>query len=246
VEIKRIRLDMVSLNPEARPVDKGVVKKLAESMGRLGQLNPVTVFHPCFYSTPGKCDNVGYGIIAGGHRYAAAKLLGWEELDAYVIADTDARHHRLIEISENLHRSELTTLERSRLVSEWAEMTKAQPAQLAPAKPQYEKGGINDAARQLGIERTDVQRAVKIASLSPEAQDAAVEAGLDNNQAALLDAAQYEEPEAQVEALKKRKKKDPPTPAQTTDKIIKLLKSIRADRLALTEVLVALQSMLKE
>ena len=81
-------------------------------------------------------------------------------------------------------------MERSKLVAEWAELTGEKPAQLGPVSGgRGNKSGINDAARQLGIERKEVQRSVKVASLSPEAQAVAVEEGLDNNRSALLDAA---------------------------------------------------------
>ena len=92
---------------------------------------------------------------------------------------------RLIEISENLHRAELTALERSKLVAEGVELTGEVLVQGEP-KPQggRPRGGVREAERQLGVERTEVRRALKVASLSPEAQDAAREAGLDNNRSA--------------------------------------------------------------
>ena len=43
---------------------------------------------------------------------------------------------------------------------------------------------IDAAGRELGIESTEAKRAVKIASISDEAKDAAREAGLDDNQSA--------------------------------------------------------------
>lgn len=45
------------------------------------------------------------------------------------------------------------------------------PAQVGPISGgRGNKSGLNEAARQLGIERRDVQRSVRVASLSPEAQ----------------------------------------------------------------------------
>lgn len=64
------------------------------------------------------------------------------------------------------------------------------------------KGGHREAARQLGISEVDVRRAVKVASLSEEAQAAARELGLDNNRTALLKAAEADTPEAQVRILR--------------------------------------------
>jgi ParB family chromosome partitioning protein len=63
------------------------------------------------------------------------------------------------------------------------------------------EAGINAAARVLGIERTEAQRAVKIASLSPEAKDKARELNLDNNQTALLRAVKMASPADQVRVL---------------------------------------------
>ena len=40
------------------------------------------------------------------------------------------------------------------------------------------KSGVREAARQLGLSRQDVERAIKVASITPEAQQAAHEVGL--------------------------------------------------------------------
>jgi len=69
------------------------------------------------------------------------------------------------------------------------------------------ESGISAMARALGITRKEVERALLIAALAPEAKQAAVEVGLDDNQAALLDAAKEKTPEAQVVSLKARAKK---------------------------------------
>lgn len=79
------------------------------------------------------------------------------------------------EIAENLHRAELTVLERDEQVAEWIELSakviSAQP------EPKMDRGrpesGIAAASRDLGIERKDAQRAVKVASLTDEAKQAA-------------------------------------------------------------------------
>jgi ParB-like nuclease domain len=65
-------------------------------------------------------------------------------------------------------------------------------------------GGYREAARELNIPERTVRRAYQTASLSPEAQEAAVEMGMDDNRSALLAAAKAQTPQAQVEALKGR------------------------------------------
>jgi hypothetical protein len=58
--------------------------------------------------------------------------------------------------------------------------------------------GVRKVARELDLDRKDVERAVKVASISPEAKQAARDAGLDNNRQALLAVAKEATPEAQV------------------------------------------------
>ena len=59
---------------------------------------------------------------SGHHRLEAAKSLGWESLHGIII-EGDATAGRLAEIAENLHRAELTALERAEHVSEWVRLT---------------------------------------------------------------------------------------------------------------------------
>ena len=116
---------------------------------------------------------------------------------------TDAR---LWEIAENLHRAELSALERDEHVAEWVRLTgERDAAQVAPhRKAGQQPGGINAAVRDLGIERTAAQRAVKVAALTDDAKAAAREMGLADNRTALL-AATRVAPEAQAEAIRNYK-----------------------------------------
>jgi len=81
--------------------------------------------------------------------------------------------------------------------AEWIALTEAKqaaakPAQVAPVSQRGRMegrgntGGINAATRDLGIERTQAQRSVKIASITPEAKAAARDLGIDDNQTKLL------------------------------------------------------------
>ena len=55
----------------------------------------------------------GFQIVAGHHRVAACRSLGWTEIDAIVVANTGHLDAELIEIDENLFRSELSPSQRS-------------------------------------------------------------------------------------------------------------------------------------
>ena len=83
------------------------------------------------------------------------------------------------EISENLHGAELPQLERDKLVAEWCRLV-GKPVQVEQVcGGRGNKSGESEAARQLGFDRDDVHRAVKVASLSDDGQKTAVQLGLD-------------------------------------------------------------------
>lgn len=249
-----ISISDIKPSSQARVINNGSVASLAESMNEIGLRTPITV-KPCSKFFQGK-EIAAYEIVTGRHRLEAAKMLGWEEIEATVMTE-DIRTCRLWEISENLHRAELTELERGEMVAEWVELTGFKPEQNVQVSVggRGNKDGISQAARQLPLDgktenakRMNVVRSIKVASLSPEAKAAARDSGLDDNQSALLDAAKQKDPAAQVETIRARAKKKPKKSdaATTTDKIISLMKSIRGDKLALQEILISLQSMLKE
>ena len=115
---------------------------------------------------------------------------------------------RMWEISENLHRAELPQLERDKLVAEWCALTGKQVRQLgAPSGgKQPKEQGIREGSRQLGLSQPDIHRAVKVASLSPEAQAASSELGLDDNRTALL--GKEGDPDYRAEVLHDYKERD--------------------------------------
>lgn len=129
------------------------------------------------------------------------KRLGLDGIRCISLKLTNAEA-RMCEISENLHRAELKKLERDELVAEWIELAEKDISSQTATK--LERGrpesGVNAAARELGIDKDDAHRAVKVASLSNEAKDAARDTGLDDNRSALLAAAR--EPTTQEQVAK--------------------------------------------
>ena len=132
----------------------------------------------------------GYEVVSGQHRLEAVKMLGLEEIECFVTED-DETACRMWEISENLHRAELPQMERDKLVAEWCRLVGKEVSFQHETKPQggRPKSGASEAARQLGLDKVDVHRAIKVASITPEAQQAAHEVGLADNRSALLEAA---------------------------------------------------------
>jgi ParB-like chromosome segregation protein Spo0J len=200
--------DDIIVGKRLRPLNAERLVELERSIAAIGLQHPITVRYV-----------IGgiIALVAGHHRLQAVKNLGWSEVPVREFDGTE-REARMWEIAENLHRAELTALERSEQLAEWIRLKNEQSAQLAsvsakgepdaaqvdphqPRKAGQQPGGINAASRELGVERKAAQRAVKIDSLTPEAKAAAVELGLDDNQSALLEAAKVKSVGEQVAAL---------------------------------------------
>ncbi len=225
-----------AINPET-------VRTIAASIKEIGLQNPISICFRDNIEIDGELvDGVGC-LVAGAHRREALMSLGpkFEYVDAVVFDDEIAA--RKWEISENLHRAELSVLERSEHIAEWIDLTEkqieqnAQSAQFAPieskradGKGHRPEGGLNAAARELGVERTEAQRVRKISSLPPEAKQAARDTGLDDHQSALLAAAKEMKthgPEAAVakinEIAAKKSAPKPPKETVTADRALDIM-----------------------
>ncbi|MET4800849.1 ParB N-terminal domain-containing protein [Bradyrhizobium sp. LB11.1] len=203
-------IDDIHILPGRRTLDENTVVNLMRSIERIGLQSPPSIRFATVMIDGEECD--GWPVlVAGRHRLEAMRRLGhmWITCVALNISDIAAE---LTEISENLHRAELTALQRDEQIARWIELTTikpeisgddAKPVQLAQVSGgRGNKGGLSEASRELGVERTDAVRAMKVAALSPEAKAAAKEAGLDDNRSALLAAARADTPSGQVVAIK--------------------------------------------
>lgn len=195
-----IMIDDIIVNDGRRELNSVSVKRLAQSIEQVGLRHPITV----------KRKGEKYLLIAGRHRLEACKKIGREHIAASIVSMNNDEA-RLWEIAENLHRAELTKLERDENIAEWIKITERVSVQHAP-KPQggRPEGGISAAARELGIDETDAKRSVKVSSITEDAKEALRESGLDNNRKAMLEVASVA-PEKQREAVQAYK----PTPAIT-------------------------------
>lgn len=185
-------------------IDVKTVEALAASIREIGLQSPISIYFANDYEIDGELlDNVPI-LAAGAHRREALLLIGdkYDYIDCVVFEDRDTA--RLWELSENLHRSDLTDLERKEHTTEWITLTvkrreEINASQLVTHKKRGQQpDGINAASRELGINRMDAHRAMKVASLPEEAKQIARDTGLDNNQSAMLTAAKEPTPEAQT------------------------------------------------
>jgi ParB-like chromosome segregation protein Spo0J len=100
---KKIGLGGLSfLKERLRTLQPDVVNTIAESMKSQGPLHPITVI---------KRRGGGYTIVAGVHRFEAAKKLKWPSIMCIIREGIDADQAELIEIDENLVRANLDEAE---------------------------------------------------------------------------------------------------------------------------------------
>lgn len=193
--VETVPVDEVVIVGNRRNINEASVGALMESIKSIGLQTPITV----------RVDDAvdDYVLVAGRHRLEAYRRLGEARIPA-VVMEGDAIDAEMWEIAENLHRADLKELERDEQVARWVELVDSKVAQSGPPSGgrQPKEAGVRKAARELNIPRTNVQRAVKVASLSDEAKTAAREVGLDDNRTALLKAAKEPTPERQAEALR--------------------------------------------
>jgi ParB-like chromosome segregation protein Spo0J len=219
-----LRLNQIEIPAAARPYNANAVLDLSRSIAAIG-----------LQSAPTVVERDGqFVLVAGRHRIEALKLLGIESVLVCVV-DFDDVEARMWTISENLHRAELTGLLRSEHVAEYARLAEQkrkealQSGQVAQIERKREdgrghrhEGGDSLAARDLGISRDEVRRAKTIAALPEETKHAVRDAGLDDNQSALLKAAKEQTPEAQIAVLRGIKERgrvadDLPPPPEPDD-----------------------------
>ena len=192
-EIRTIKLRQIKIRGERRSVDAAVVKALAELILTIGQQVPITVAR----------KKGEWVLVAGLHRIEAVKTLGWSTIKAVQLGGSRV-NRKLWEGSENLHRAELTVLERAECLDRWRRLArkKSKDAQVAhPGGRQPSDRGISRTAKELGFSRDEVRRAKAIAGISDEVKAAAKKVGLHDNQSALLAVATGTTPEEQRRLL---------------------------------------------
>jgi ParB-like nuclease domain len=163
------------------PSDKSNLQ-LFESISAIGPKTPLSV-------SP-RLDG-DFDLIVGVRRYWIMKELGIEFVDCFVIDDPKAA--ALWKISENLHRNDLSAMDRSQAIRDWNSWLNkpGQDGQVF-AGGRGNLGGLAAASRATGISRQELRRAIKISAIETEAKDAIRSAGLSDNQARLLQIASVE------------------------------------------------------
>ena len=211
-------IDEIDISHAIRPYNAAVVAELAQSIRAIGLQTPLTCI----------VRDGQHVLVSGRNRLEALRTIGAQQAPVRIVDfdDTEAQLWRLSENLHRAELTKLEydrqvvryaellkvklageaaapippqqerQLEADKVISRQLDEKVSQRAIVKPAgRP---KGGNSAVACALNVPEATVRRAYQTASLSPEAQEAAVETGLDDNRSALLEAAKERTPEAQT------------------------------------------------
>ena len=209
--ITKVRIDSIVPLPRRRQPTDAQIERVRKSLRENGLLSPIGIRSPSGTEIDSHRICSQQVLVYGATRLAAAKLEGWQEIDAQVFRGT-AIDFLKAEIAENLHRGELSALEHDEQLAAYENLIHAEarapdktddaiaahPAciDLSAATRRKKVGhrakGSTDprsrrtAAKELGVDEKALRRAAKVATLPAEVKQAVCAVGLDNNQSALL------------------------------------------------------------
>jgi ParB family transcriptional regulator, chromosome partitioning protein len=200
----RVR-DIIDPKPD-RELDHDQVCAIAESAKIIGFLHPIAVLR--VQVKKGSKVRWKTVLIAGALRLEAAKFLQHERIDC-IYVDGDETFVQLVQIGEDLFRKHITVLYRSELLAKWYDLVSQDFSGHVGRKSKLGRppGGVSKAARNLPIGRSEearrkiILRGRKIARLRPQAKQAVIGAGLDDNQQALLKIAKCQGRKAQLKKV---------------------------------------------
>lgn len=148
IEHREVRIADIKIGKRMRPLDDGKVEELRISIRTSGLMQPPVV-------------DENLNLIAGHHRVEGVGREGIESITVAVWS-VEADEARLMEITENLFRAELSPLERAEHIVEAEAIVK-------------KRGGVTafvrDIAPRLGLKERSVFDARKVGRLSKEVRD---------------------------------------------------------------------------
>ncbi|MDD3012369.1 MAG: ParB N-terminal domain-containing protein [Candidatus Gastranaerophilales bacterium] len=187
--MQNIEIDKITINKRKRSSKD--IKELAESIKKIGLLNPITL-------------NKDLVLIAGFHRLQACKQLDWKDIPATII-DADNLTAELAEIDENLIRTSLTALENAEQLKRRKEIYELLHPE-SKAEEQRKKGlnvsnekisqlnktktFVEDTAKKIGKSPRSVQQDIQIANnISEEVKQEIKGTEIENKKTVLLEIA---------------------------------------------------------
>lgn len=133
-------IDQIKVGKRQRKELKNI-EELAESMQRLGQLQPIII-------------DSEFNLIAGERRFRAAQLLKWAEVRTEFYASLEPARQQEVEFEENVKRLDLVWWERTEAIEGYHNLRRADD-------PDWSMAGT---ARCLGMNPSEISNALMVAA----------------------------------------------------------------------------------
>ena len=262
-----VAIDEIDLSHTIRPYNASVVGELAQSIRAIGLQTPLTcvVRDGRHILVAGRNRLEALRLV--GAEEAPVRVVDFDDVEAKLWRLSENLHRaeltklqydqQVVEYAEILkakqaapislqHESEISVQERQPEAEKLRQLGAVYDgdgiSSQAGAKVGRPESGNRLVARKLNIPEQSVRRAYQTASLSPEAQEVAVETGLDHNRTALLEAAKERTPEAQAATIRRlAERKTAPAeplegaverPAEPTARPLRNLENLSGGKLA--------------
>jgi ParB/RepB/Spo0J family partition protein len=199
LKVEEIKIVDILIGQNRRSLNPEKVAEIADSIATIGQTTAITVR---------RTEDGQLVLVDGLHRLRAIESLGQTHIRAEIMHgdDLDAR---LWEIASVLHRANLTALEEAERLAEWVRVTEGREPiygqKVQKRKTGRPQSGVAKAARQLPVKgktqdarRKRIERAIKVAAMSPEAKAAVRNAQLDDRLSSLCQIAHQKSRKAQI------------------------------------------------
>lgn len=156
--MQSIRVDDIEIGERHRSLSEPDVQRLAASIREIGLRQPITVRVVDEMDLRGELTAGVPFLVAGRHRLAAAKALGWSHIECLEVED-DPIAAELWELAENLHRCDLTKDQRGAHIRRYAELIE----QRAVIVPQ-----IAEQSRPVGRPKSTITQVSEATGLSDD------------------------------------------------------------------------------
>jgi ParB family chromosome partitioning protein len=196
----RVPVDDIVIGDRWRQPSPRQIEAIRESIRENGLLAAIGIRLVAEKPSMGEINQAARVLVYGATRLAAAKLEGWAEIDAQILEGSDVDFEKA-ELAENLHRGELTKLQRDRQIARYIELCGREGFLRGPrakSKRGRPEGGTRAVARELSIPESTARDAVKAGKLAVPAVTVITELGLADNPAVYRAVAAEPTAEAQI------------------------------------------------
>ena len=156
-----IQVDKIKVGNRMRELDENKVDEIVASYESIGQINPISV-------------DENYKLLAGHHRLAAAKKIGWLQIEIMLFKEKDLNDN-LIEIDENLIRNELCYISASEHILERELILESLGKRSKRGVNRYTKGESEETtkelARRIGTSEKMYRLRRQVSEITPEARN---------------------------------------------------------------------------